>query len=45
MSKQFDDLMSNADLFGKKQLALVCTLLKQQTYLYPRLHTSAHLLI
>ena len=45
MSKEYEGLMSYKLLSDKKNLKQICGLIKKQTYLYPRLHSSIPLLI
>ena len=44
-SKKFEDVLSTDLLGSTKHLPQLATLIKSQTYLYPRLHSSVHLLL
>ena len=45
MSKEYENLMNYKLLSDKKNLKLICGLLKKQTYLFPRLHSCVPLLL
>lgn len=44
-SKKFDDVLSTDFLGSSKYMPQLANLIKSQTYLYPRLHSSVHLLL